>query len=154
MFHPQAWSKPCHCPCLPAQGAAAYLCTGCMGEFSAYFCCQVLYFKSRCSVIRKSEKHLGSQTVGKKHCSKENVTGMRALCMIHGQHDTWNISVMHFPQRAVVEFQENMSMNPQYLRTVPWRDTGKRIWRNDFKAVLNFCVKYSQKPDIFPCLVG
>jgi len=53
--------------------AAAHLCTGCMGELSAYFCCQMLYFKSRRSVTRNSEKKIGSQIVEKNTAQKKTL---------------------------------------------------------------------------------
>lgn len=88
------------------------------------------YFKNRPSMIRKSEKHLEVQDCRKNpHYSKETLTGSRAFCMIHGQHGTWNISVVPFPRRAVLGLQEKMPKYSQNFCTASWIDAAKCIWR-------------------------
>lgn len=107
--HPKAWSQPCHGPHLSVLPLSP---DGFSTVVSLLTCAPVAgrapaaaryYFKNRPSMTRNSEKYLKVQDCREKkpHCSKETLPGVRAFCMIHGQHGTWNISVVPFLQRAV-----------------------------------------------------
>lgn len=135
-------------------GVTAHLCTSSVCTSAARF-----YFKNRPSMTRNSEKHLKVQEkfAGKiPHCSKETLTGVRAFCMIHGQHGTWNVSVVPFPQRAVLGLQGNVPKHSQCFCTALWIDAAKCIWRKRISKLCWTPVSNTrgQKLDIFPCLVA